>query len=108
MTIKNNIQAVQQLDESPKEYKKPKDILGESGLLKQLIQTIMERALPAEPTHHLGYVKHDPSGNNSRNGRSAKALKTDLTARNSHGPPSGIACWKSTTPKKTELRCSKP
>lgn len=57
MTIKNNIQAIQLLDESPKDYKKPEDILGESGLLKQLTRAIMERAFPAELTHHLGCNK---------------------------------------------------
>ncbi len=47
MTIKSNIQAIQLLDESPKDYKKPEDILGKSGLLKQHSQAIMGRAFPA-------------------------------------------------------------
>ncbi len=41
MTIKNNAKATQLLDELLKDYRKPADILGESGLLKQLTHTIM-------------------------------------------------------------------
>jgi putative transposase len=46
------------IDELLKEYKKPEDILGEEGLLKQLTKAILERALEGELTHHLGYEKH--------------------------------------------------
>ena len=80
MTIKNNTKAVQLLDELLKDYKGPEDVLGESGLLKQFTQALVERALEAELTHHLGYEKHDPAGQhsgNSRNGRSGKTLKTE-------------------------------
>ncbi|WP_424579905.1 IS256 family transposase [Bradyrhizobium sp. USDA 241] len=41
---------------------------------------LLERALGAELTHHLGYEKGDPAGRgsgNSRNGTSSKALLTD-------------------------------
>ena len=34
-----------------------------NGLLKQLTKAVVERALQAEMTHHLGYEKHDPAGN---------------------------------------------
>jgi putative transposase len=80
MTLKNNAKAAQLLDELLKDYKNPEDILGASGLLKQLTQAVVERALDAELTHHLGYAKHDPAGHgsgNARNGKSAKTLKTD-------------------------------
>ena len=40
------------------DYKKPEDIIGENGLLKELTKAILERAL----TEHLGYEKHDPAG----------------------------------------------
>ncbi|HLE19868.1 MAG TPA: IS256 family transposase [Vicinamibacteria bacterium] len=79
-TIKNNAKATQLLDELLKDYQKPADILGESGLLKQLTQAVVERALDAELTHHLGYEKHDPAGRgsgNARNGKSGKTLKTE-------------------------------
>lgn len=80
MTIKNNTKVDQLLDELLKGYKKPEDILGETGLLKQLTQAVVERALDAELTHHLGYAKHDPAGRgtgNARNGKSGKTLKTE-------------------------------
>lgn len=57
----------------------PDDILGESGLLKQLTKKVAERALEAEMDNHLGYAKHEPSGKNSgnsRNGKSRKSVRT--------------------------------
>jgi putative transposase len=62
-------------------YKKPEDIVGENGLLKQLTKAILERALDTEMTEHLGYEKHDPVGyksGNSRNDKSPKKLKGDF------------------------------
>ena len=69
------------LDELIKDYKKPEDLIGETGLLKQLTKALMERALGAELTDHLGYEKHDPAGynsGNSRNGTSPKTVKGDF------------------------------
>ena len=66
------------LDQLLKNYKKPEDILGEQGLLKRLSKAVLERALGAELTEHLGYEKHDPAGygrGNTRNGTSEKTLK---------------------------------
>jgi putative transposase len=62
------------------EYKKPEDLLGPNGLLKQLTGALVEKALQAEMTEHLGYEKHAPAGRgtgNSRNGASEKTLKTE-------------------------------
>ncbi len=50
------------LDELPKGYTDPKDILGEHGLLKQLTPRLVERALKAEMTAHLGYAPHAREG----------------------------------------------
>jgi len=69
------------LDELIKDYKKPEDLIGETGLLKQLTKALLERALGAELTQHLGYEKHDPAGfhsGNSRNGASAKTVKGEF------------------------------
>jgi putative transposase len=69
------------LDELIKDYKKPEDLIGETGLLKQLTKALMERALGAELTHHLGYEKYDPAGynsGNSRNGTTPKTVKGDF------------------------------
>ena len=63
------------------DYKKPEDIIGENGLLKQLTKALLERAMQAEISEHLGYGKHDPAGNNSgnsRNGKTTKTLKGDF------------------------------
>src|SRR5436190_20956982 len=69
------------LDELLKDYKKPEDILGEQGLLKRFTKAVLERALNAELTQHLGYEKHDPAGygsGDSRNGTSRKKLKGEF------------------------------
>ncbi len=50
------------IDQLQTNYKKPEDIIGEKGLLKELTKAILERALAAEMTDHLGYEKHDPAG----------------------------------------------
>ena len=63
------------------DYKKPEDLIGENGLLKQLTKAVLERAMQAELTEHLGYGKHDPAGyqsGNSRNGATKKTLKGDF------------------------------
>src|SRR4051812_49017541 len=62
-------------------YQKPEDIIGENGLLKQLTKAVIERAMNAELTQHLGYEKHkpeQPGKGNSRNGVSRKTLKGDF------------------------------
>jgi len=51
------------------------DIIGETGLIKQLTKAVLERALQTELTQHLGYEKHDPAGNNSGNSRNGKTSK---------------------------------
>jgi len=69
------------LDELMKNYKKPEDLIGETGLLKQLTKALVERAMKAEMTAHLGYEKHDPTGKksgNSRNGKSKKTIKGEF------------------------------
>jgi len=59
-------------------YEKPDDLLGKNGILEQLTKRVVERALEAEMTHHLGYEKHGRVCNqskNTRNGTSKKTLK---------------------------------
>jgi putative transposase len=66
------------IDELLADYKKPEDVIGENGLLKRLTKALLERAMNAEMTDHLGYQKHDPAGynsGNSRNGTTSKTLK---------------------------------
>lgn len=69
------------IDDLLKEYKTPEEILGDNGLLKQLTKAVLQRALQAEMTHHLGHEKHGAVTNkkgNARNGSSAKTMKGDF------------------------------
>jgi putative transposase len=69
------------IDELLKDYQRPEDVIGENGLLKQLTKALLERAMNAELTNHLGYQKSDPAGynsGNSRNGSTPKTLKGDF------------------------------
>lgn len=63
------------------DYKKPEDLIGENGLLKQITKAVVERALQAEMAAHLGHGKHEPVENlagNTRNGKSQKTLKGEF------------------------------
>ena len=65
------------------DYRKPEDLIGENGILKQLTKAIVERALQDELAIHLGHDKHEAVANehgNTRNGSSAKTLKGDFGA----------------------------
>ena len=64
------------IDNLLKDYKKPEDLIGDNGLLKQLTKQLLERAMAAELTEHVGYEKHDPGGHNSGNSRNGKSAKT--------------------------------
>jgi putative transposase len=68
------------LDELLAGVKNPDDLLGDGGVFRQLKKALMERALGAELTHHLGYEKGSaPTGRarpNNRNGHSAKTVLT--------------------------------
>jgi len=62
-------------------YKKPEDLIGESGLLKHLTKLLVEKALDAELTEHLGHDRHESVANdsgNTRNGKSKKTLKGEF------------------------------
>jgi len=59
------------------------EIVGPGGVLAQLTKRLVERALSAELTEHLGYEPHqEPPGGagNTRNGSTGKTLTTE------HGP----------------------
>jgi putative transposase len=56
-------------------------LTGEGGLLAQLTKMVLEASLEGELDAHLGYGKHDPAGRNggnSRNGRRAKTVLTEV------------------------------
>ena len=57
------------------------DIFGPGGLFADLTRRLVERAITAELTEHLGYERHlEPPGGagNTRNGTTPKTLQTDL------------------------------
>ena len=70
------------LDELLADHRTPEEILGESGLLKQLSKRLIERALAGELTHHLDRESQESSAptqpqsarRNSRNGFSKKTV----------------------------------
>ena len=64
------------IDNLLKDYKKPEDLIGDDGLLKQLTKQLLERAMAAELREHVGYEKHDPAGKNSGNSRNGSSRKT--------------------------------
>jgi len=71
------------LDDLLADCQTPEDILGESGLLKQLSKRLIERALAGELNHHLkaekvieldGPTSESLPGGNSRNSYSKKTI----------------------------------
>jgi transposase-like protein len=54
------------------------DLVGPGGLLTGLTKTVLETALEAEMSEHLGYDKHDPAGRTG-NQRMALTFETDPT-----------------------------
>ena len=54
------------------------EVVGQDGLIKQLTGRILQRALEAEMTEHLGYEKHSNTGDNNGNSRNGHTDKTVL------------------------------
>ena len=57
------------------------EISGPNGLLKMLTKRMVERAMNAEMTEHLGYERHqttEKTSPNSRNGKSKKMVITEI------------------------------
>jgi putative transposase len=55
------------------------DVAGDSGLLGQMMKSVLEAALAEELTAHLGYEAGDPAGRGSGNSRNGSTPKTVLT-----------------------------
>ena len=64
------------LDELLEEHQSPEEILGESGLLKQLSKRLIERALAGELKAHLKEQANEGQPN-SRNGHSKKTVQSN-------------------------------
>ena len=66
------------LDELLEDCHSPEDILGETGLMKQIKKRLVERALAGELNHHLkSGAADEASAPNSRNGSSKKTVQTE-------------------------------
>ncbi len=55
------------------------ELVGPGGLLTGLTKSVLETALEAEMSEHLGYDKHDPAGRNRANSGNGTRPKTVLT-----------------------------
>jgi len=55
------------------------ELMGPGGLLNQLTKNVLETALDAEMSEHLGYDKHAVGGRGSGNSRNGTRTKTVLT-----------------------------
>ncbi|MFD0480127.1 IS256 family transposase [Nonomuraea thailandensis] len=56
-------------------------LTGQGSMLGELVKAVLERALEAELSSHLGYGKHEVAGHgsgNSRNGRIGKTVQTGV------------------------------
>jgi transposase-like protein len=71
------------LDELLSDCQSPEEILGETGLLKQLTKRLVKRALVGELNHHLkaealtAAEETEDKPQNSRNGHSAKTVQSE-------------------------------
>ena len=54
------------------------EVVGKGGIIKQLTGRILQKALEAEMTEHLGYEKNSSAGDNSGNSRNGYTEKTVL------------------------------
>ena len=81
MTVAKKAVPKELLDSLLADYRKPEDLIGEHGLLKQLTKLLVEKALEAEMSDHLGHGKNQPVDNPAgitRNGKSKKTLKGEF------------------------------
>ena len=70
MAIKDEL-----LDQLLEGYQKPEDLLGEDGIFQELKKALVEKALGAELTHHLGYEKGQKPSRAASNTRTATARR---------------------------------
>jgi transposase-like protein len=74
-----NDEVFEQLKKDLNKAKSYKDLMGENGAIKKILKASLELMLETEMNEHLGYQKHDSSGNNSGNSRNGKTRKSILT-----------------------------
>lgn len=64
------------LDQLLKDYRKPEDLLGSDGIIRQLTKRAIERIMNAEMDYHLDDRNNPDSGHDSGNCRNGKGHKT--------------------------------
>jgi len=64
------------LDQLLKDYRKPEDLLGSDGIIRQLTKRAIERIMNAEMDYHLDDRNNPDSGHDSGNCRNGKRHKT--------------------------------
>jgi len=57
------------------------ELVGPGGLLTGLTKTVLETALEAEMSEHLGYDRHDPAGRDGGNSRNGTRISTPAGTR---------------------------
>jgi hypothetical protein len=90
MTIRREL-----IDELLKDYERSQDILGEGGLLKEFIKSVVERCLETELDSYLGYQKPRSALARSVHSKTllanARNARLWLDQRPFPGRPQGIA-----------------
>ncbi len=89
MTVQQKPLPPELLDALLADYKKPEDLIGQNGILKQLTKALVECALQAELTDHLGHGKNELVTNetgNTRNGCRKKPSRVTLVSCPSKSP----------------------
>ena len=59
MTLGRKAVPKESVDSLLADYRKPEDLIGENGLLKQLTKLLVEKALEAEMADHLSHGKNE-------------------------------------------------
>jgi putative transposase len=83
------------------------ELVGPGGLLAGLTKTVLETALEAEMTEHLGYESDDTAGRdggNSRNGTRAKTVLPRSGRCRSRCPATGTRASTRSSPRKRQRR----
>jgi putative transposase len=80
------------------DYKKPEDLIGEAGLLKQLTKVLVERALNTVMTDLLGHSKHAPVANPTGNTGTARAAKPSRAISANSPSKFPVTVWASSSP----------
>jgi len=76
LQMKLTEEMIKQLEKDLENCTTAEDLLGQKGVIKNLVRGLSEQILEAEMTHHLGYEKYAPEGQNSGNSRNGKSSKT--------------------------------